>query len=72
MPLAEKGVRGKGRQPLSPPQHAVTRSAISAPNIFGRDLSLHCRRAGTVEFAVSIKIFSWSVSVESLRSFTWI
>jgi hypothetical protein len=21
MPLAEKGVRGKGRQPLSPPQH---------------------------------------------------
>ena len=22
MPLAEKGVRGKGRQPLSPPQHA--------------------------------------------------
>jgi hypothetical protein len=23
MPLAEKGVRGKGRQPLSPPQHAV-------------------------------------------------
>ncbi len=31
MPLAEKGVRGKGRQPLSPPQHAETRSAISAP-----------------------------------------
>ena len=30
MPLAEKGVRGKGRQPLSPPQHAVTPSAISA------------------------------------------
>ena len=24
MPLAEKGVRGKGRQALSPPQHAVT------------------------------------------------
>ena len=24
MPLAEKGVRGKGRQPLSPPQHTVT------------------------------------------------
>ena len=23
MPLAEKGVRGKGRQPLSPPQHTV-------------------------------------------------
>ena len=21
MPLAEKGVRGRGRQPLSPPQH---------------------------------------------------
>ena len=31
MPLAEKGVRGKGRQPLSPPQRRVTRSAISAP-----------------------------------------
>jgi len=30
MPLAEKGVRGKGRQPLSPPQHIETRSAISA------------------------------------------
>jgi len=30
MPLAEKGARGKGRQPLSPPQHAVTPSAISA------------------------------------------
>jgi Protein of unknown function (DUF4240) len=24
MPLAEKGVRGKGRQPLSPPQHTLT------------------------------------------------
>jgi len=24
MPLAEKGVRGKGRQPLSPHQHTVT------------------------------------------------
>jgi hypothetical protein len=23
MPLAGKGVRGKGRQPLSPPQHTV-------------------------------------------------
>jgi hypothetical protein len=23
MPLAEKGVRGKGRQPLSPPQHTA-------------------------------------------------
>ena len=32
MPLVEKGVRGKGRQPLSPPQHTVTRSAQSAPN----------------------------------------
>jgi hypothetical protein len=31
-PLAEKGVRGKGRQPLSPPQHTVARSANSAPN----------------------------------------
>ena len=25
MPLAEKGERGKGRQPLSPPQHPVAR-----------------------------------------------
>jgi len=33
MPLAEKGVRGKGRQPLSPPSAGETRSAISAPNI---------------------------------------
>jgi hypothetical protein len=33
MPLAEKGVRGKGRQLLSPPQHTVTRSAYSAPNL---------------------------------------
>jgi hypothetical protein len=31
MPLAEKGVRGKGRQPLSPPQHTAARSARSAP-----------------------------------------
>jgi hypothetical protein len=31
-PLAEKGVRGKGRQPLSPPQHTEPRSAISAPS----------------------------------------
>lgn len=37
MPLAEKGVRGKGRQPLSPPQHTETRSANSAPN-WGDDL----------------------------------
>ena len=35
MPLAEKGVRGKGRQPLSPPQHTETRSAISAPSRSG-------------------------------------
>jgi len=27
MPLAEKGVRRKGRQPFAPPQHAETRSA---------------------------------------------
>jgi hypothetical protein len=33
MPLAEKGARGKGRQPLSPPQHTVARSANSAPTI---------------------------------------
>ena len=32
MPLAEKGVRGKGRQPLSPPSAGETRSAISAPS----------------------------------------
>jgi hypothetical protein len=36
MPLAEKGVRGKGRQPLSPPQHTEPgnkrrRSAITVP-----------------------------------------
>ena len=30
MPLAEKGVRGKGRQPLSPHQHSVAPSAMSA------------------------------------------
>ncbi len=30
MPLAEKGVRGKGQQPLSPPQHTVAPGAISA------------------------------------------
>jgi hypothetical protein len=29
--VAAKGVRGKGRQPLSPPRAAETRSAISAP-----------------------------------------
>jgi len=34
MSLAEKGVRGKGRQPLSPPQHTVARSANSAPKRF--------------------------------------
>jgi hypothetical protein len=32
MPLAEKGARGKGRQPLSPPQLTVTRSAMSVPD----------------------------------------
>ena len=30
MPLAEKGVRGKGRQPLSPPQRSSGRSAQSS------------------------------------------
>ena len=30
MPLAEKGVRGKGRQPLSPPQRRSGRSAQSS------------------------------------------
>ncbi len=30
-PLAEKGARGKGRQPFSPPQHTEARSARSAP-----------------------------------------
>ena len=29
MPLAEKGVRGKGRQPLSPPQHVETGARIA-------------------------------------------
>ena len=31
MPLAEKGVRGKGQQPLSPPQHTETWERDSAP-----------------------------------------
>ena len=31
MPLVEKGVRGKGRQPLSPPSTQRPRSAMSAP-----------------------------------------
>jgi hypothetical protein len=31
MPLAEKGVRGKGRQPLSPPSTQSPWSAMSAP-----------------------------------------
>ena len=30
--LAEKGRRGTGRQPLSPPQHTEARSAMNAPN----------------------------------------
>jgi hypothetical protein len=30
MPLAEKGVRGKGRQPLSPPQHTETPASDSS------------------------------------------
>ena len=29
MPIAEKGVRGKGLQPWSPPQHRETRSATA-------------------------------------------
>ncbi len=33
--LAEKGVRGKGQQPLSPPQHTLARSANSAPRLIG-------------------------------------
>jgi hypothetical protein len=32
MALAEKGARGKGRQPLSPHQHTAARSVSSAPN----------------------------------------
>jgi hypothetical protein len=32
MIVARMGVWGKGRQPFSPPQHAMTRSAGSAPN----------------------------------------
>jgi hypothetical protein len=31
VPQAEKGVRGKGRQPFSPPQHTVTPERDSAP-----------------------------------------
>ncbi len=33
MLLTEKGARGKGRQPLSPPSTGETRSAVSAPDI---------------------------------------
>jgi serine protease Do len=33
MLLREKGARGKGRQPLSPPSTGETRSAVSAPDI---------------------------------------
>jgi len=33
LPVAEKGARGKGRQPFAPPQHTESPSAISAPNI---------------------------------------
>jgi len=31
MPQEEKGARGKGRQPLSLPRHAMARSANGAP-----------------------------------------
>jgi hypothetical protein len=41
MPLAEKGVRGKGRQPLSMPQLTVARSANSAPNLRALFWGLH-------------------------------
>jgi hypothetical protein len=33
MPLVEKGVRGEGRQPLSPPQHTETPDASSIPAV---------------------------------------
>jgi hypothetical protein len=42
MPLAEKGVRGKGRQPFAPPQHTEPRSAKSAPS--GRPDMKTCSR----------------------------
>jgi hypothetical protein len=52
MPLAEKGVRGKGRQPSSPPQHTVSRSASSAPvRLIGdrcHDVSTYDERAPVV------------------------
>jgi len=53
MLLAEKGVRGKGRQPLSPPQHALAperdqRSGRNeAAKFLVRVLALQfCRRLG--------------------------
>ena len=51
MPLAEKAV-GKGRQPLSPPQRRVARSAHSAPyrNFQWTESSLFTGLAADVTF----------------------
>jgi hypothetical protein len=54
MPLAEKGVRGKGQQPLSPPQPTIIRSATSAPNS-GDDFRNAVDRLGGATSRVSFR-----------------
>jgi hypothetical protein len=44
MPQAEKGVRGKGRQPFAPHQHTVTRSAGQRSGLGTRNGCLRFRR----------------------------
>ena len=63
MPQAEKGARGKGRQPLSPPQHTEPRSANSAPPEF---LLISFR----LEHNERLKI-DWSWATQMKRFIDW-
>ncbi len=49
MPLAEKGVRGKGRQPLSPPQHTETPEREQRFSLNGGSIATSQRPNGPTE-----------------------
>jgi hypothetical protein len=60
MPLAEKGVRGKGRQPLSPPQFEIDPErrflALRLSASFSHGIAAHLNAVGVMDYTVEDSI----------------
>ena len=68
----DDGTSSPGAAHADTPQKSGARSALQISFKTAGPFRLQCRRAVTIEFAVSTRIFSWSRSAERLSSLIWI